>query len=154
MKIVECKNCHGQKQHYGKGLCKKCYDKFKYNNNKDKIKIRRKNYRLNHINEEKLYFKNYSLRFPLKDVWRDIKQRCYNKNNKLYSSYGAKGICLCDEWLDYKTFEKWCLDNDWKKGLQIDRIDNSGIYKPSNCQFLTIKTSIDCPKRQRNRVKE
>jgi hypothetical protein len=78
--------------------------------------------------------------FLLYDVWTSIKQRCYNKNNKGYKNYGARGINMCDEWReDVKEFINWCLNNGYKEGLHIDRIDNTMGYEPYNCRFITQK---------------
>jgi len=79
----------------------------------------------------------------LMNVWYKIKERCYKPTSINYKSYGAKGIRMCDEWLhSFKAFEKWCMDNGYKIGLEIDRIDNKGNYEPSNCQFLTKRENI------------
>ena len=73
-----------------------------------------------------------------------IKQRCYNQNHNHYKFYGAKGIKVCDEWLnDFNSFKKWALENGYdynapKGQYTIDRIKPSGNYEPSNCIFLTI----------------
>ena len=32
---------------------------------------------------------------------------------------------------------KWTLDNEYEKGLQLDRIDNAKGYSPENCRFVT-----------------
>jgi hypothetical protein len=66
-----------------------------------------------------------------------MKYRCFNEGNKNYPCYGGRGISICDEWLDYETFEKWALANGWQHGLTIDRINNDGNYEPSNVQFIT-----------------
>lgn len=66
--------------------------------------------------------------------------RCYNSKNKLYHRYGGRGITVCDEWLsDYLNYRNWCLNNGYspKTKLQIDRIDNSKGYEPTNCRFTT-----------------
>jgi len=58
-------------------------------------------------------------------------------------SYKDKGILVCDEWgNDYLAFKKWAIDNGYKKGLIIDRIDNSKGYSPNNCRFVTTKQSM------------
>lgn len=52
--------------------------------------------------------------------------------------YAKRGITVCDEWRhSYKPFERWALTNGWKKGLQLDRINNNKGYSPDNCRFVT-----------------
>lgn len=70
------------------------------------------------------------------DIHQAMKQRCLNPNNKFYLRYGGRGIKICDEWLDYKTFKKWALENGYKNGLDLDRIDNNEGYNPNNCRFI------------------
>ena len=80
---------------------------------------------------------------PLYDVWRNMKRRCYYKNSKCYKNYGGRGIIVCDEWLsDFNIFLKWALENKWKKGLTIDRINNDGNYEPSNCKWSTMHEQL------------
>ena len=50
-----------------------------------------------------------------------MKQRCYNPNEKSYKWYGAKGIKICDEWINSpKSFEEWSLQNGYNDNLTID----------------------------------
>ena len=52
---------------------------------------------------------------PLKQIWSDMKQRCYNKNGRQYKNYGARGIIVCKEWKnDLKIFHDWAIQNGWK----------------------------------------
>ena len=61
----------------------------------------------------------------------------YHKERHLYYD---KGIKICDEWLnDFDSFENWCINNGYKKELQIDRIDGNKGYSPDNCRFVTPK---------------
>lgn len=73
-----------------------------------------------------------------------IKDRCYNKNSKRYKDYGGRGVAVCSEWKnDFQAFYNWSMNNGYKKGLQIDRIDNNGNYEPDNCRFATAKENAN-----------
>jgi hypothetical protein len=84
----------------------------------------------------------------LNNVYKKMKSRCYNTNDTKYYNYGAKGITICDEWLeDYSIFKEWAYANGYTSNenvkhyrdyLSIDRIDNSKGYTPSNCQWITV----------------
>lgn len=85
-------------------------------------------------NKEKLQKKHNGLI----DVYYDIKKRCYDKTSVSYKRYGARGITMCTQWEnDRQAFFDWCITNGYKKGLQIDRIDNDKGYCPENCRFVT-----------------
>lgn len=46
----------------------------------------------------------------LKSIYQSMKQRCYNPKHKAYKNYGAKGITVCDEWLnDFTAFTAWAF---------------------------------------------
>ena len=78
----------------------------------------------------------------LYDVWSNMKDRCYNKNNRRYKHYGGKGVKVCKEWInDPKTFIEWALENDWYQGSYLDRRSNDGNYIPENCRFIDIHKS-------------
>lgn len=73
---------------------------------------------------------------PVYNVWRGMIERCTNKEHMHYNSYGSRGIDVCDEWKDVKTFTEWALNNGYAKGLTLDRINNDSVYAPDNCRWV------------------
>lgn len=51
-------------------------------------------------------------------------------------------ISICSEWRVYSVFRLWALENGYAEDLQIDRIDNDGDYRPSNCQYVDRSTNV------------
>lgn len=72
--------------------------------------------------------------------WHSIKTRCLNSNSRCFPNYGGRGIKICAEWeSDFGNFYNWAINNGYREGLTIDRIDNDGNYEPSNCRWVTMK---------------
>lgn len=81
-------------------------------------------------------------------IWAAIIQRTSDEKSVSFKNYGARGIYVCYEWFDPNIFIDWALANGYKKGLEIDRINNDDDYSPSNCQFTT-KSINNINKRKR-----
>jgi len=99
---------------------------------------------------------------PLYTVYVRMKNRCYDIKNDFYKSYGAKGVIVCNEWLNNpKVFFDWALANGWEKGLQLDKdilykkafgTKTGMIYSPEFCCFVTRKEN--CRSRTTSRIIE
>lgn len=124
--IFECPKCnnHFKTLNYSWYLkkistCPQCSRKVKY----------LKQVKTNKVNDDKLY-----------GVWANMKTRCHNPKHLTYKNYGARGIRICDGWLNsFNKFKEWALKNGYNyiDKLELNRIDNDGDYTPDNCNFAT-----------------
>lgn len=83
-------------------------------------------------------------------VWSAIIQRCLNTKSNNYKRYGANGVSVCEEWESFDNFNTWSIANGYKEGLEIDRIDGTKGYSPTNCRFVT-KFQNNCNKKARSK---
>lgn len=91
----------------------------------------------------------------LNHVYHGMKERCYYTKNKEYKNYGGRGITVCDEWLNpqrvgqhqqtkgWLTFRDWAIQNGYKEGLTLDRVDVNKGYSPDNCRWVSRKVQTN-----------
>ena len=83
---------------------------------------------------------------PTYHTWEGMKQRCLNPEATRYPDYGAKGITVCDRWLDFQNF---LADmGERPEDHTLDRINPFGHYEPSNCRWATRKVQANNTRRK------
>ena len=70
-------------------------------------------------------------------AWANMRSRAGGKYAQYEASYTAKGIKVCDRWLN--SFDNFLEDmGECPKGLSLDRYpDNDGDYEPDNFRWAT-----------------
>ena len=76
--------------------------------------------------------------------WLQMRKRCNCKGVHGLHNYGGRGIKVCAEWdKSFEKFRDWALNNGYKDGLSIDRIDPNLNYCPENCRWATFEEQMN-----------
>lgn len=73
----------------------------------------------------------------LHNIWRSMRDRCFNSKNSAWKDYGGRGITVCAIWKD--DFLQFAKDVGIPEpGLELDRWpNNNGNYEPGNIRWVT-----------------
>lgn len=76
-----------------------------------------------------------SNRTPEYVAWIGMIERCYNVNHPSYEYYGARGVEVCNRWLN--SYENFLEDMGRRPEPEysLDRIDVNCNYEPNNCRW-------------------
>lgn len=84
---------------------------------------------------------------PWYPIYSTMMRRCGHwegGDERHLRNYRDRGITVCELWQKSpRDFGDWLLAHGWRKGLQIDRIDNDQGYSPDNCRVVTPKENLN-----------
>lgn len=93
-------------------------------------------------------YKHGLVNTPTYRSWQSMIRRVDGKD-KCSKYYSDRGIKMCKRW---RKFENFLADMGIRpEGKTLDRIDNDGDYKPSNCRWATPKEQALNQRRMRIR---
>lgn len=132
--ISNAENKHGHVRYVCECIC----GNIKIVNKSDLLRGHSKSCGCLSANLSKSRFTTHGMRqHKIYKVWQNMKNRCSNTNVKDYPYYGARGITVCERWLNsFENFYEDMGDIPFK-GAEIDRINNDGNYCKDNCHWIT-----------------
>lgn len=70
-------------------------------------------------------------------AWWNMIRRCTNPSDAGYKDYGARGISVCQRWMN--SFDNFYADIEPRPSSRhtLDRINNDGNYEPGNLKWST-----------------
>ncbi len=80
-----------------------------------------------------MYEKHGKIKTPEYRAWFQMKDRCFNRNNKRYLDWGGRGICVCTRWKNSFIHFLTDLGERPSNEYSLDRIDNDKNYSCGQC---------------------
>lgn len=89
---------------------------------------------------------------PLRKVWQGMVARCYDRNSVSYKHYGAKGVSVSDEWLEFAKFAEDAVQlpnwpgsrnssHEWQ--LDKDTLGSGFVYSKDTCIWSSAKSNTE-----------
>lgn len=68
-------------------------------------------------------------------IWLGMKNRCKDHDSPDFGRYGARGIRVCERWMDFRNF--YADMGDCPPSMTLDRKNNGLGYSKENCRWAT-----------------